>query len=39
LYGWVDSEEMAPLIPIGGMSHAFTLFESFLPWVSEIFIS
>lgn len=39
LYGWVDSEVMAPLIPHGGMSYAFTLFEKFMPWVSEIFIS
>lgn len=39
LYGWVDSEIMAPLIPHGAMSHAFTLFEKFMPWVSEIFIS
>jgi hypothetical protein len=39
LYGWVDSEVMAPLIPHGGMSYAFTLFEKVMPWVSEIFIS
>ena len=27
------------MIPHGGMSYAFTLFEKVMPWVSEIFIS
>jgi hypothetical protein len=39
LYGWVDSEVMAPIVPHGGMSHAFTIFESIMPTISEIFIS
>jgi hypothetical protein len=39
LYGWIDSEVMAPIIPHGGMSHAFTFFEGIMPHISEIFIS
>jgi len=39
LYAWIDSKHMAPLVPYGSTSHAFAIFEKWLPRIGEIFIT
>ena len=27
LFGWIDSEDIAPMLPVGGVTQFFTIFE------------
>lgn len=39
LFGWIDTENIAPLLPDGGVTQVFSIFENFKPEIVEMFIA
>jgi hypothetical protein len=39
LFGWIDTENIAPLLPDGGITQVFSIFETLKPDIVEMFIA